>query len=178
MGARDARKGFFASANGHRVAGAAARAGLAILLLAGAAAIGRPAWAQTGAEVVTPQGDPARGRTLFVRKACVVCHSVNGIGGAMAPSLDADPGVREIDVADFAARMWRGAGPMVWLQNYELGYQIDLTGDDITHLAAFAADAAEQANFAENQVPGRILELLLTEPYVRPEDWQWETEPE
>ena len=152
--------------------------GLAILLPAGLTPASDPARAQADAGVVTPRVDPARGRILFVRKACVVCHSVNGIGGAMGPSLDTGPGVRLVDVADFAARMWRGAGPMVWLQNYELGYQIDLTGDDIAHLAGFAANADEQSRFAENQVPGRILELLLTEPYVRPEDWQWETEPE
>ena len=152
--------------------------GLAILLLAGWAPAGQPAWAQAGSDIVTPRVDPARGRILFVRKACVVCHSVNGIGGAMGPALDADPGEQRIDVVDFAARMWRGAGPMVWLQNYELGYQIDLSGQDIAHLAGFAADADEQAKFEENQVPGRILELLLTEPYVRPEDWHWETEPE
>ena len=152
--------------------------GLAFALLVGSAFALPSARGQSQSNVVTPSVDPARGRLLFVRKACVVCHSVNGIGGAMGPTLDADPGLWEVDVADFAARMWRGAGPMVWLQNYELGYQIDLTGEDIAHLAGFAADADEQALFAENQVPGRILELLLTEPYVRPEDWQWETEPE
>ena len=156
----------------------AALVGLACLLLIGPVPALRTAWAESHAEVVTPTVDAARGRVLFVRKACVVCHSVNGIGGAMGPSLDAGPEQGQIDVADFAARMWRGAGPMVWLQNYELGYQIDLTGEDIAHLAGFAADADEQAKFAENQVPGRILEFLLTEPYVRPEDWQWETEPE
>ena len=155
----------------------AALFGLACLVLVGPVPALQTASAQSDAQVVTPRVDAERGRTLFVRKACVVCHSVNGIGGAMGPPLDADPGVREIDVADFAARMWRGAGPMVWLQNYELGYQIDLTGADIAHLAGFAADADEQAKFEENQVPGRILELLLTEPYVRPEDWHWETEP-
>ena len=165
------------SAIGRTVARSTAFLGLAFLLV-GSAAVPQVAWAQADADVVTPRVDPARGRTLFVRKACVVCHSVNGVGGAMGPSLDAAPGVREVDVADFAARMWRGAGPMVWLQNYELGYQIDLTGEDIAHLAGFAADADEQALFIENQVPGRILELLLAEPYVRPEDWQWETEPE
>lgn len=138
----------------------------------------RPALAQSTSWVVTPLPDPARGRVLFVRRACVLCHSVNGIGGGMGPALDADPGRSEIDVASFAARMWRGAGPMVWLQTLELGYQIDLTGEDIAHIAAFAADADEQALFAENQVPGRILDSLLNEPYYRPEDWEWEPEPE
>ena len=67
---------------------------------------------------------------------------------------------------------------MVWLQTLELGYQIDLTGEDIAHLAAFANDRYEQSQFEENQVPGRILDSLLTEPYQRPEDWMWIPEPE
>jgi len=138
----------------------------------------RSALAQGAPEIVTPVVDAARGRDLFVRKACVVCHSVNGIGGGMAPPLDAPSAQAEIDIADFAARMWRGAGPMVWLQTLELGYQIDLTGEDIAHLAGFANDRFEQSRFEENQVPGRILDSLLTEPYQRPEDWMWIPEPE
>ena len=153
-------------------------AGLGIGLLAALTFGTPPAAAQGMVEAVTPTVDPARGRILFVRRACVVCHSVNGIGGGMGPALDAAPGRPEVDVADFAARMWQGAGPMVWLQTLELGYQIDLTGEEIADLAGFAADAAEQAKFKENQVPGRILDSLLTEPYQRPEDWEWIPEPE
>ena len=125
-----------------------------------------------------PVIDPAKGRALFVERGCVICHAVNDVGGRAGPPLEAEGPSSTVDIAEFAARMWRGAGPMVWLQTLEMGYQIDLTGEDIAHLAGFAADADEQAKFAENQVPGRILEFLLTEPYVRPEDWQWETEPE
>lgn len=160
--------------DGHR----ARLAGLAAIMLAIMAPVVQPASAQTGPQLVMPVVDPALGRELFVRRACVVCHSVNGIGGGMGPPLDADPGRTEIDVADFAARMWRGAGSMVWLQTLELGYQLDLTGEDIAHLAGFAADYDEQVRFTENQVPGRILDSLLDEPYRRPEDWIWEPDPE
>lgn len=147
--------------------------GLTVFLAVGLLLIPDRTLAQAGPVVATPAVDPARGRILFVRKACVVCHSVNGIGGTMGPPLDAAPGPWEIDVSDFAARMWRGAGQMVWLQTLELGYQIDLTGEDIAHLAGFTNDSGEQAKFEENQVPGRILDSLLTEPYQRPDDWIW-----
>ena len=70
--------------------------------------------------------------------------------------------------------MWRGAGPMVWLQTLEMGYQIDLTGEDIAHLAGFLQDAREQARFAAAGLPDHIQESLLTELYRRPEDWLWE----
>ena len=135
--------------------------------------------ADDGARIVMPMIDPALGRSLFVRRACVVCHAVNGVGGRLGPALDADPTRPVIDVSDFAARMWRGAGAMVWLQTLELGYQIELNGDELAHIAGFAADAKEQARFEENQVPGRILDLLLNEPYSWPSDWFWdEVEPE
>ena len=45
----------------------------------------------TNPRLVLPVIDSAKGRKLFVNKACVVCHSVNGVGGRVAPALDADP---------------------------------------------------------------------------------------
>ena len=123
-----------------------------------------------------PVVDPARGRALFVSKGCVVCHSVNGVGGLAAPPLEADGPSSTVDIAAFAARLWRGAGPMVWLQTLELGYQIDLTGDDIAHLAGFVQDVGEQALFTEDTLPDYVRESLLTDLYRRPEDWLWESE--
>lgn len=43
-----------------------------------------------GAGLVLPQMDAAKGRELFASKGCVVCHSVNGVGGEDAPALDAE----------------------------------------------------------------------------------------
>ena len=121
-----------------------------------------------------PVVDPARGRALFVTKGCVVCHSVNGVGGLAAPPLEADGPSSTVDIAGFAARMWRGAGPMVWLQTLELGYQVELTGEDIAHLAGFVQDVGEQALFTEDSLPDYVRESLLTDLYRRPEDWLWE----
>lgn len=131
-----------------------------------------------GLVVEYPVIDPARGRALFVTKGCVVCHSVNGVGGLAAPPLEAEGPFSTVDVAEFAARMWRGAGPMVWLQTLELGYQVDLTGEDIAHLAGFIQDVGEQALFTEDSLPDYVRDSLLEELYRRPEDWIWEPEPQ
>ena len=126
--------------------------------------------------VELPAVDPARGRELFVSKGCVICHAVNGVGGLAAPPLEREGRSSTVDVAGFAARMWRGAGPMVWLQTLEMGYQIDLTGEDIAHLAGFVQDVREQALFTEDALPDFVRDSLLTELYRRPEDWLWEPE--
>lgn len=116
-------------------------------------------------------GDAAIGRVAFVEKGCVLCHSVNGVGGKAAPALDApDPYVRP-DPLDFAARMWRGAPAMVEFQSVELGYVIDLSADDIAHLAAFAASREEQKLLQESAVPGPMRDSILDERYWETEDW-------
>ena len=61
---------------------------------------------------------------------------------------------------DFAARMWKGAPAMIAMQEDELGEQIELTGDELAALIAFAHDPAEQAKFSEADIPANILELL------------------
>jgi mono/diheme cytochrome c family protein len=72
-------------------------------------------------------GDAERGRELFTGKGCVVCHSINGIGGKAGPSLDAE--------------------------EMELGYRIDLTGQELADLARFIHDAEAQRSFPA-QLPG------------------------
>ncbi len=113
------------------------------------------AQAQEAAEprIVVPLPDAERGRFLFVSKGCVVCHSVNGVGGTAGPALDAPAGTNTIEPLEFAARMWRGAVAMTVLQSTEFGYQIDMTGDEIADLAAFAASPDVQADFSEEDIP-------------------------
>jgi cytochrome c len=100
-----------------------------------------------------PVPDAERGRRLFVAKGCVVCHSVNGIGGKAGPALDASEPAGVFDPMDFAARMWRGAPAMLDLQALEFGYQVDLSGNDIADLAAFAEDHDEQKDFSADEIP-------------------------
>ena len=114
--------------------------------------------------ILIPQVNSERGRKLFVDKACVVCHAVNGVGGKAAPPLDALETTSHFDIMDFTARMWRGADVMIVLQNMELGYQIDLTGQEIADLAAFANDLDEQKEFSEKEIPDLINEWMLQEP--------------
>lgn len=122
---------------------------LAVIFAAGAAAAVEP----IGSSLSIPIPDAERGRKLFVQKACVVCHSVNGVGGTIGPALDATEPAGVFDPLDFAARIWQGAAAMVALQEAELGYQIELTGGDIADLAAFAESHTEQGMFREDAIP-------------------------
>lgn len=103
-------------------------------------------------KVVVPVPDAEHGRSLFGSKGCVVCHSVNGVGGKAGPALDTVRDDGEIDPLDFAARMWSGARAMAFLQEMEFGYQIDLTGEDIADLAAFVSSDDQRSAFSEDDV--------------------------
>src|SRR5262249_42746248 len=60
-----------------------------------------------------PKMDPASGRKLFATKGCVVCHSVNGVGGTDAAALDASTMTPMMNPFDFTAQMWTGAPAMI-----------------------------------------------------------------
>jgi len=119
---------------------------------------------------IVPQLSAERGKQLFSNKACVVCHSVNGVGGKAASPLDAPDEVATIDVLAFAARMWRGADAMIVFQSMELGYQINLTGQEVADIAAFVYDKESQSNFTEENVPEIIRTWFLEDPIVIDED--------
>lgn len=110
-----------------------------------------------------PFSNSERGRELFVTKGCVVCHSIKSVGGAIGPPLDADPSRSEVDAFEFAAKMWRGAQAMIALQNLELGFQIELTGEELAHIARFLHDSEAQQTFSENEIPANIRRLMRPE---------------
>ena len=112
------------------------------------------------AGLVLPNMSSSRGRELFATKGCAVCHSVNGVGGEDAPTLDAIDMPGPMNVFEFSARMWRGAPAMVVMQEDELGEFISLTGDELADLVAFAHDKEEQAKFTIDQIPEEFRELL------------------
>lgn len=118
-----------------------------------------------GPRLVVPMLDPEKGERLFVTKGCVICHSVNKVGGAAGPALDAPEGGRYLDLTDFMARMWRGAFAMIDLQGMELGYQLDFTGEELGNIAAFLSDSAMQKKFTEHDVPDLIRDMFIREPY-------------
>jgi cytochrome c len=110
--------------------------------------------------LVLPPMDAARGRALFANKGCVVCHSVNGVGVDIGPSLNAADMSSPMNAFEFAARMWRGAAAMTAMQEMEFGGVIDLTGQDLADLVAFAHDAEEQAKLTVGDVPEQFRDRL------------------
>ncbi|HFD16914.1 MAG TPA: c-type cytochrome [Rhodospirillales bacterium] len=110
--------------------------------------------------MLMPLMNPERGRKLFASKGCVVCHSVNGVGGEDAPPLDFDNTNGYMNPFDFAARMWAGAEAMIYLQQEELGEQIELTGQELADIIAFAHSPSEQAKFSMADIPSRVRDMM------------------
>jgi hypothetical protein len=54
---------------------------------------------------------------------------------------------------------------MILLQEMELGYQIELSGEELAHLAAFASDAEVQSGFRESDIPEVIRDWMVDEVY-------------
>lgn len=107
-----------------------------------------------------PPMDSHRGRELFVDKGFVVCHAVNGVGGEVGPSLDASEMPQPMNAFEFAARMWRGAPAMTQMQEQLLGEAINLSGQELADLIAFAHDETEQEELTADQVPQKFRELI------------------
>jgi mono/diheme cytochrome c family protein len=110
--------------------------------------------------LVVPAVDSHKGRELFVEKGCIVCHQVNGVGGEVGPSLNAADMPARMNAFEFAARMWRGAGAMIQMQQELFGDQIELTGQDLANLVAFAHDREEQQELAQQDLPQKFKDLI------------------
>ena len=123
--------------------------------------------AAEGMELVLPIPDAARGRQIFVNRGCIICHSINKVGGKIAPALDVGPDHRQIEPFGFMARMWRGAKEMIRLQNMELGYRIDFDGDELAHLIGFLSDPKAQKSFSDRDIPDIIRDMIIMDP----NDW-------
>ena len=108
--------------------------------------------------------DADRGRLNFVDQGCVICHSVNGVGGTVAPALDAEENVT-VDPADLAARMLNGAYAMAALQKAELGYTIDLSAQELRDISAFVGSPSSQRQLEFDDLPMTMRDALLTEVF-------------
>jgi cytochrome c len=106
--------------------------------------------------LIVPAMNPVRGKMLFASKGCVVCHSINGVGGEDAPKLDASTMAPQMNPFEFFAKMWRGAMPMIMMQMHELGDQIEFTGQDLADIVAFVHSAQVQRTFTEDDIPPEI----------------------
>ena len=108
-----------------------------------------------------PPMSSERGRHLFLDKGCVACHSVNGVGGHVGPAFDAAEMPKPMNAFEFAARMWRGAGAMIAMQEDEaFGGQIELSGQELADLVAFAHDEKEQAELTADQIPEKFRAMI------------------
>ena len=110
--------------------------------------------------LAVPPMDALHGKELFVNKGCIVCHQVNGVGGEMGPPFDASEMPPTMNAFEFAARMWRGAGAMIALQEDLFGEQIELDGQDLADLIAFVHDETVQASLKAEDIPERMQELI------------------
>ena len=113
--------------------------------------------------LVLPSMNPENGKLLFARKGCVVCHQVNGVGGADAAPLDAKTMAPVMSPFEFFAKMWRGAEPMIAMQQGEIGGQIEFTGQDLADIIAFTHNQAVQGTFSEDDIPENIKALMQEE---------------
>lgn len=138
------------------VSAAAMVASLMLVLPAGAQQSGMMQGSGMIGGLVMPRMDPVAGRHLFASKGCVVCHSINGVGGTDAPKLDASTMKMPMDPFDFAAKMWHGAPAMIAMQQNELGAQIQFTGQELADIIAFVHDPMEQKKFSEADIPESI----------------------
>lgn len=121
------------------------------------------AWADSASPatgLVLPKLDPRRGMELFISKRCVVCHSINGVGGTDAAPLDASTMDPAMNPFEFFARMWLGTKPMIAMQEERMGEQVELTADELGDIVAFIHDDAIQKSFSEGDIPDEIEDLI------------------
>lgn len=116
--------------------------------------------APIGMQLIMPKMDAVRGRELFASKGCVACHSVNGVGGEDAISLDAHDMEPYMNPFDLAARMWNMAPFMIAAQEEAMGGQIRFTGDELSAIVAFLHDDAEQHKFTEQSLSAEVKEMM------------------
>ena len=111
--------------------------------------------------VALPPLSSERGRTVFLEKGCVACHAINGVGGDVGPAFDAAEMPKPMNAFEFAARMWRGASAMITMQEDEqFGGQIELSGQELADLVAFAHDEDEQAHLTADQIPEKYRSMI------------------
>lgn len=111
-------------------------------------------------KMAMPEMNAERGRVLFVEKGCVACHSINGIGGHDATSLDAHQMETVMNPFEFSAKMWRMAPAMIAAQEEALGEQILFTGDELADIIAFVHNDSEQHAFTEAILTPRVMKMM------------------
>lgn len=110
--------------------------------------------------LVLPPMNSQRGADLFLNKGCIACHQVNDVGGQIGPSLNAEDMPEPMNAFEFAARMWRGAPAMAAMQEDLLGQMINISGQELADIIAFAHDEAAQSALTADRVPEEYRRLF------------------
>jgi len=110
--------------------------------------------------LVLPVMNPEHGKQIFASKGCVVCHSINGVGGIDAAPLDASNMDPAKNPFEFFARMLAGMTPMLAMQEQRLGHEVELDAAEFGDLVAFIHDEAAQQSFSKKDIPEEIKRLL------------------
>ena len=110
--------------------------------------------------LLMPIMSSSRGMELFVSTGCVACHSVNGVGGHDATSLDAHDMDEYMNPFDLAAKMWQMAPMMIAAQEEAFGEQIYFSGDELADIIAFLHDDSQQHKFSENDLTPAALKMM------------------
>ena len=110
--------------------------------------------------LVVPTMDSHRGADAFMSKGCIVCHAVNGVGGDIGPSFNANDMPQPMNAFEFAARMWRGAPAMAQMQEDLLGEMIAINGQDLADIIAFVHDEDAQKEISPEDIPEEFRVLI------------------
>lgn len=110
--------------------------------------------------LVIVEMDAIKGKALFIEKACITCHAINGVGGEDGPPIGADSMDAEMNVFEFAARMWNRSHGMWVAQMAAFDELIELSGPELAHIIAFAHDVKVQETVTEAAIPPRIKEMM------------------
>ncbi len=111
---------------------------------------------QLSPRLIFPPFDAALGRKVFAAKGCVVCHSVNGIGGTDGPNLSYGKYDTPVNAMEVASDLWEKADIMIPMQKAELGAQIILSPEELAGLIGFLASPEEQAKLSKADIPANI----------------------
>lgn len=110
--------------------------------------------------LVLPKLNAVHGKTLFIAKECVVCHSVNGVGGQDGAPLDASTMDPAMNPFEFFARMLMGMEPMLAMQQERLGHTIELTAEELGDIVAFIHDKTVQKTLSTKDIPEKTKRLM------------------
>lgn len=111
-------------------------------------------------KLILPKMDAMEGKRLFIKKLCITCHTINGVGGDGTLTLDVSAMATEMNMFEFGARMWNHATGMISSQVSAFGDQIRLNGQELAHITAFTHDHRAQHTMTIDDIPPEVRKLM------------------